>query len=836
MIEEHRFGHFELRPGQRCLLANGRPVPLGGRALDLLAALARRQGQVVSRGELYDAVWPGVAVEENNLAVQVLALRKVLGAQAIVTVPGRGYQLALQPGVPPAAQAAFLATSLVTGLPPLGQALLGRDTELTDLCAMLEQQHLITVLGAGGMGKTSLALAAACRCEHLWRDGVAWVEFAGVADPALVASTVARAMRVPASSDADPVLTLAAALTQKQLLLVLDNVEHLLAAVARLADALVRTAPGLHLLVTSQAPLKVADEHLFRLGPLSVPAYDPPPAEALQYGAVALFAERAGASDQTFELTAANVGAVVGICHRLEGLPLALKLAAARMPLLGASGLHARLMRGTAILAEARDSAALPRQRTLRAALGWSYGLLSPAVQTLFRRLSVFAGGFSLDAAILLAQGEREGMDEMAAVEALSELIDRSMVVASQAEPPRYRLLEGVRDHARLLLARNGETQAVRRQHALAILEVFKRAKQDYLTTEDSRWVAAYGADLDNLRAALDWCAHAEPGLAVQLLAHSGFLFFSIGLIQEFRDRCANAEAAAALLPDSVVVADFWLHRSLSMAWCAHRLMHDWALRASEIYRRAGDRLGLYLALCFVTGSGRPATARLEPLLHEIRGLEDPEWPASLRLHRCWVEDIVHFLLGRPELARQVAVSALRQAEQSGHTIMANAFVTRIAMIELVLGHTEAAIARSREAIARERALGIRQPVQPLGHLARALLAKHAFAEAREVMADFLQCCRAERWVGLPMFSDLLAKLALGEGRPRSAACLVGYADAAWRGIGTPVRAGARFRVHAVRELSAALGAELLEQLMAIGASMTEIEACACTLGNTDLA
>ena len=509
----YRFHQYELLPAQRRLLDAGRPVKLGGRAFDMLLVLVERRDRVVNKHELMDLVWPRLVVEENNLQVHVLALRKLLGHPAISTVPGRGYRFTLPVTVdggtvgvdaqPPQAEPAPSPGNLPTQLP----ALIGRDEDLLSLQALIDQHGLVTVTGAGGIGKTRLAQGVASLHAQRPGDGVWWVELAGLNDPALVAAAVGRALQVPLQGQADATTAVLQALQGKAALLVLDNAEHLLDGVTALVGVLRERASGVKLLVTSQEVLRMLDEQVFRPGPLSLPCADDG-VSAQRSGAVSLFVSRARLADPRFQLDDHNRAAVVDICRRLDGIPLAIELAAARVPLLGVEGVRQRLDHRFSVLT-AGARAVMRRHQTLRAALEWSHGLLTPLEQRVLRRLGVFAGSFSLDAAQSVA--EDEDIDAWEVLELLGALVDKSMVAADGHPLPRYRLLETTRLYALERLAEAGETDSVLRRHAeycVAVAENFDVEATQHGQAADA--LDRLDLDRDNILHALAWCAQTD--------------------------------------------------------------------------------------------------------------------------------------------------------------------------------------------------------------------------------------------------------------------------------------------------------------------------------------
>ena len=550
ILEPHcelRFGRFRLHPTQRQLFENDVPVKLGGRAFDVLWALVERRDRAVPKNELMQLAWPKRVVEENNLQVQVVTLRKLLGPAAITTIPGRGYQFtapldgAAQPTPPTQdpVEAASPMTAPLTNLPAELQPLYGRNDDLARLSELIERHPLVSVVGPGGIGKTRLAQAAAYGARADFADGVWVVELAPLADPALAISAVARTLEVQLGAEPKAV-DFAATLRARRMLLVLDNCEHLLDSVAEIVAALRREAPSVRILATSQEPLRLPDEQVYRLGTLAVPE-NVPVEVARHIGAVALFVARAQAAAPAFVLTESTLPIVVDICRRLDGIALAIELAAARVPLLGVDGLRAKLDDRFRILT-AGARFALRRHQTLRAALEWSHSLLTAAEQIVFRRLGVFAGTFGLGSAQRVASADT--IDEWSVLEILGALVDKSLVVVEAGAEPRYRLLETGRAYALEQLADSGELNAVLRQHAAALLAVFDRSRDEYWTTTTGARIDRYAADIDNLRAALDWAAGAgEADLLVALTGASSWLWRDVGLHAEGLRRCDQAIA-----------------------------------------------------------------------------------------------------------------------------------------------------------------------------------------------------------------------------------------------------------------------------------------------------
>src|SRR5580692_1350935 len=427
------FGPYRLLAAQRLLLEGDTPVRLGSRAFDTLAALVERAGEIVSKEELIARAWPQTFVEESNLKIQVSALRRALGDghagnRFIVTVPGRGYNFVAPVSLEEPARAALpptIAPAGVHNLPLAVTRIIGRDENLAVLASRLSRERLVTIVGPGGIGKTTVALAVAERVIAGYEHGVWLVDLAPLGDPRLVPSATATVLGLGIRLE-DPLPGLVAGLRDKRMLLLLDNCEHVIGAVASLAAAVLSATPDISILATSREPLGVAGEREYRLGPLSSPqpSSRPTAAEATTFSAVQLFVERATAVGEDFMLTDANAPLVGEICRRLDGLPLAIEFAAPRVEALGVEGLAAHLD-DSLPLSAVRRRTAVPRHRTMRTVIDWSYDLLSADEQPFFRALGVFTGGFTLEAAAVVA-----GETRTDALERLADLVAKSLIVA----------------------------------------------------------------------------------------------------------------------------------------------------------------------------------------------------------------------------------------------------------------------------------------------------------------------------------------------------------------------------------------------------------------------
>ncbi len=449
------FGPFRLLPTQRLLLEGDQPVRLGSRAFDILAMLLERPSEIIGKDELISRTWPKTFVEDANLKIQISALRRALGDgqggnRYIATIPGRGYNFVAPVRFEKLARApppATIASAAAHNLPLAATRMIGREEVVATLVSRLTRERLLTIVGPGGIGKTTVALAVAERMIADYEDGVWLVDLSPLGDPRLVPSAVATVLGLEVRTD-NPLPSLVAGLRDKRMLLLLDNCEHVIDAAANLAAAVLTGVPGVNILATSREPLGVAGEREHRLGPLSSPASSAGlrAAEAAAFPAVQLFVERVTAIVEDFALTDANAQPVIEICQRLDGLPLAIEFAAPRVAVLGVEGLAAGLNHSLPLLT-ARRRTTMPRHRTMRAVVDWSYGLLSEAEQRFFRVLGTFAGGFTVEAA---AAGAFDPADTPCeAIDRLADLVAKSLVVADvNGAKPRFRLLDTTRAYA----------------------------------------------------------------------------------------------------------------------------------------------------------------------------------------------------------------------------------------------------------------------------------------------------------------------------------------------------------------------------------------------------
>jgi predicted ATPase/DNA-binding winged helix-turn-helix (wHTH) protein len=463
------FGDFRLDPVRFVLHKGAKPVRLGSRALEILILLAQRAGQVVTKNELLDRVWPQGVAQEATLRVHIAALRKALGdgghgVRYVENFSGRGYRF-----VAPVTRRRESSTFEVASTSPTAEPahvddtpvplarMIGRAREVAALTIRVLRQRLVTIVGPGGAGKSLLAAAVVEKQVAAYEHGVRFVDLSAVTDSHGVCEALGLALGLAKIAE-DVMSGVLSFLQDKSILIVLDNCERVVAATAALAEKVLHRAPGVHLLATSREPLRAVSEYVHRLAPLEVPApaSDLACAEALAYPAIQLFVERASASLDAFELTEEDLPAVVEICRRLEGNPLAIELAAARVDFFGVRGLAGRLEDCLGLLTRGPRTAAA-RHQSLRANLDWSYELLSPLEQTVLRRLATLAAGFSMESAnTTAADGEIGAVDVF---DALTNLVAKSLLHTKVTdEGICYRLSAAVQAYAKEKLLNTDES------------------------------------------------------------------------------------------------------------------------------------------------------------------------------------------------------------------------------------------------------------------------------------------------------------------------------------------------------------------------------------------
>ena len=519
MPQCYRFGQVEIRPAERRILIDGQPSNVGARAFDLLIALIEHRDRVVSKDELLTLVWPGLVVEENNLQVQVSTLRKLLGANALATVAGRGYRFTPKLDDEVGDAGASARTPGKNNLPAQLNSFVGREREIGELKELLATTRLVTLTSMGGTGKTRLSLQVAADVMDDYPDGVWLVELASLADERLVPAAVASVLGVKEEAGHPVLEALEKFVRDRQLLLILDNCEHLVQASAALAKSLLRSGRAVQVLASSRERLHVMGETAYPVPSLTVPdslnTADSPLSttqlEALkQNEAVRLLIDRASSAQPSFQVTQKNAAAIADICRSLDGIPLAIELAAARVYAISVEQIAARLGDRFNLLTGG-DKTSMPRQQTLRASIDWSFDFLSQPERTLLQQLSVFAGGWTLDAAESV--GASDGANGTTALDLLIQLVEKSLLMMD-ADGERYRLLETVRQYAKERLHESDEETNAHTRHLDFYLALAEQARPALAGPEQGLWLARLDLERENLLAAHAWAGRTDEGAA----------------------------------------------------------------------------------------------------------------------------------------------------------------------------------------------------------------------------------------------------------------------------------------------------------------------------------
>lgn len=616
------FGGFRLFPDRQMLLHDGQPVALGGRAFDILTLLVTRAGDVVSKGELFEHVWPGYIVHDHNLKVNVGTLRRILAeadptAEYIATIAGRGYKFVaavVRENVSSAPEQSSSKTHYNSA--PNLQLLFGRDDAIEQIFEQLQQPGYLTIVGPGGAGKTSLAVAVA-RKHHDAHDRIAFVDLSTVTDPRFAVPAIASALGVSLGLE-DPIAGVIDLLRQQKPMLIIDNCEHVIATVAAIVERISAELPDARIIATSRAPLRTRSERIHFLSGLAYPVGEVSirADEALKFPAVQLFLAKAGGGDAG-RITDEYARNIVSICARLEGLALAIELAAGTARALAPSALEQFFRNGFETMNRGPREAPL-RHQTLEATLDWSYRLLPDHEAVLLGLLSVFSGKFGADDAEALYPSG--GLQPMAGRDALSQLVAKSLV-ATELESGKvyYRLAESTKAYAARRLFGAAHREDVKRRFALHIKDKMVVAEREWSSQTSRTWLQKYKGQIDDVRAVISWAfdPSGDAAIGVELVVAALPLWQELSAFKELLAAIELADVAGAAVSDLALLARAKL--STARAW-AMTLAHEMHPQTGSAWRESihdasltGDQDFQLQAVCgqavFLTYSGRPRAA-----------------------------------------------------------------------------------------------------------------------------------------------------------------------------------------------------------------------------------
>ena len=732
------FGEFVLDLEARELLRAGNPVSLSPKALALLGILVGQRPRALSKNELQDQLWPDTFVVEKNLTNLVGEIREALGddparPRFIRTVPRFGYAFS------EATTAAAAARR--HNLPERLTSFVGRDLEVAELLRRLPSTRLLTLTGAGGCGKTRVALEVASRVLDRFPDGVWMVDLAPLPEASLVPQAVASALDIRPTPNRTFVEAISDHCCRRDVLLVFDNCEHLIAACAELADALLRGAPRPSILATSRERLGVGGETVWHVPSLS------------KDHAVSLFVERATAADPAFAVTPTNAAAIAQVCDRLDGIPLAIELAAARLKVLSIDQINARLDDRFRLLTGGSRTASA-RQQTLEATVAWSYDLLSEPERVLFQRLAVFAGRCTLEAAEDVCSGE--GIERTETLDLLSRLVDKSLVnfETSVAGLPQYRFLETVRQYARDRLLRSGEAERTRDRHLAFFAGLARRAEPELTRADQLAWLDRLQDEHDNLRLALEWSL-ASPKRAAQALMLGTALSFFWWKCSYFGEGQRWLEAALAA------------NGSAPAAERAQALMGlGNVIFFQGDFARASEVLGQSAALARAAGNRFASTIALG--MRSLAALE----------------------LGDLGEAARLAAESREEGRASDVRWAQGPALSCLAYIALHEGDADRAGRLHEEALELLRAQGEKWGMSiSVGDLALLRVVQRRFGEARALCVEgiaLFEQFRDRRGIGYCL--GILGGVDAAEGRALRAARLQGAMEGVLESVGAPVQ------------------------------------------------
>lgn len=721
--------------------------------------------------------------------------------------------------------------ALPNNLPLQITSFVGRDAEIAALKERLAQTRLLTLVGSGGVGKTRLALQVGADMLDQYEDGVWLCEFAPLSDPDLAPSVLAGVLGVTEVANRSLVESIVYWLKLKKALLILDNCEHVVEAAAKLVDSILRGCPNVRIIVASRQALGIDGEMVHRVASLAVPEKldNLTVRDALEYEAIALFVERASAAVEDFKLTDANAKTVANICRRLDGIALALELAAPRLKALTVDQLLDKLNERFRLLTGGKRTS-LQRQQTMKALIDWSYDLLSDTEKTLLRRVAIFGGGWTLEAASEVCADER--IESWDVIDLLTSLVDKSLVIAElQGTSPRYRLLESTREYALEKLEASGERQAMARKHAEFFKRVAEKADRVWATMPLQTWLAPLEAEAENFRGALTWALgekHEVP-LGCELAGHLEGLWVDGGMEAEGYNWVSVALASVDESIPPTCVARLYLALADIQGY-EGAISHPAAEKACGLYERLGDKRGLAQARLSLAnallrmGRGPEMATPLQQAVESFRELGDA-WGIA----RCLDRQLLGYIdSNQYETALKAGMEALSFYQARGDDAGCDRVLANLAECEFSSGNAERAIQYATEALAIDMRLHRKSNLAiSYNNLAAYKIDLGRFDEARH---DARAGIRAAREAQLSQMVAIgvqhLAYIGAARGQTERAAQLLGYVNAVYKSGGNQREpTEAQCYDNLMRLLHAHREDEDLEALSTQGASMSEEQA-----------
>ena len=831
MQAAYTFGRFTFDPASVALFDRGDPVPIGTIELKILKVLLERPGVLVSKAELMSRVWGNSVVGDNALHVHIAGLRKTLGDHTISTKRGAGYRFAAPLSREP-------KTSAVGNLPILAgrgaglSPLIGRDDDLQQVVQLLRTARLVSLTGPGGVGKTSLGVQASRQCAENFRDGAWLVELSTLHDPKIAAGQIAATLGLGLGKTHNPLQTLARLIRDKDILLFLDNCEHLVDACGEICETLLSIAPRVKILVTSRQALSCAGEMVFVVPALPVPGETSiTAANVRKSAAFELFLERARGAATGFAINDDEVGIAARICRRVDGLPLAIEMIASWAAMFGLQALDERLDGSIESWPRARNTAP-PRHSTLTATLEWSHGLLSADERIVLRRLSVFAGAFTMQAAEAVVADERIRPETL--FDHVAALIRKSMVtVVAGTGSPMFRLLETTRALMAEKLAGAPEASSVFRCHATYVLKRVRRAIDELQTVPESVWLKSYASVLPDMRHALDWASREDPQLAITLASDGWQIWREMSLYAEGRQRLStitklvDAETPPELkLGVQRALAELCLNsESERFAYQSLRevvsLIRE--LKLGPEFASAFYDLGFAASVLGHTEEAHGYVVEAIDLLQQSGRTRD--------LARAYsILSAIQVTAGKYADAKETGAKAVRLCEILGAD--RGAFVVSANLLEAVVlaGDLPDAIADGNGIVARLRSTPYTELLgYVLGLVSCALLFQRTPEEALPLLREAATILR-ETGLIFWLYDKFALRLALNR-RQSDAAVVAGFAFAVLEKSGRSAEPLAvKVREMLYRELQGAMSDDVIKQLVESGKHLTEERALALAL------
>ncbi len=789
-------------------------------------------GQVLVSGICADLVGP-----ELNSKTQL----RDLGVHRLkdLTEPERIFQLCapdLREDFPPLRSADVWPNNLPLQL----TSFVGRQNDLTALKERLQTTRLITIVGSGGVGKTRIAIQLGAEVLESFADGVWLLELAAIADATLLPHVLASTLNIRESSDRLTLATVAKTLAGKHALLILDNCEHLINDVAKIADTILRACPNIAIVATSRQPLQIAGEWIHQLGPLAIPdtSGDLDPRDAMRYGAIALFTERARAADSHFTLTAENAPTVAGICRRLDGIALAIELAAARVKVLSVTSLEERLDERLRLLTGG-SRADLPRHQTMRALIDWSYDLLDEREKLLFNRCAIFAGAFTFQSAAAVCADSRLKSEDV--FDLILSLAEKSLLASDPDDAnERYRLLEATREYALEKLKASDDYRSLALKHAEFYRSIAQDADVNFHRIPQTEWYARLRDQMENFRSALQWALgeRQAPELGGALAGALERFWYETGRLGEGRHWITRALELIDEHTNPEIAARLWLARAVLLAGTERGAESCKAAeRAGALYESIGDKRGTAYALraCGIALRDMQRLPEAEKTLRRATGLfEELDDGGGLALALATLGSICSYR-GDLETARALCSRGLDAARAQGAEFAFTLGSLYLADIEFQCGRFEDALTHAENALTfAERNKDSRVAANLRNNLAayRIALNQHeeAAADARQALS-MLRESQNSYDIGIAV--QHLALIAALRGDAQRASRLTGYVDAYFKNSGIQREPTEKW---CYDRIMAALRTQLEEQnislLMRDGAALSEREAVAQALGN----